>query len=230
MITGTCRPAALLVLFATSALAPLVHSNPLDKLYASIGYQYSSTDGTVKADQGQPSSFPPESVSLNGAPFEDDDNGWSAAIGYQFLKFFAVEVGYEDLGRFGSTVGTTSIQRVDRPFLEVDATFLKAQFQYPLGKRFAATWHVGVARSEFKADGMLALNVGIPLPIFPRPAPLPEPIYIPFADPGRETGYFFGFGASWRAHRHLDVELSYSRKDLEVLEFDTVGLRVIGRL
>ena len=153
----------VLVLTLTGALFPVsIQANPLKNVYAGIGCQYSSTDGTAKA----------EPVQSGG--------------------------------------------------------FLKAQFQYPLGSRFAATWHAGVMRAEFEADGSLAV-IPLPLPL-PRPVPLPDPLRVPFADPGRETGYFFGFGALWRAHRHLDVELSYSRKDLEVLEFDSVGVRLIGRL
>ncbi len=218
---------ALVAVLATCCVLPLdANANPFRKLYAGLGYQYSSTNSTASTDTPPARQFPPESIPMDNLPFDDDANGWSAAIGYQFVEFFAVELGYEDLGEVRSSLSVLPSQSAEGPYLGVESVFLKAQFQYPLGNRFAATWHLGVTRTEFEADGALTLSLGIPFPRFPPP----ESVVIPFADPDRETGYFVGFGASWRAHKHLEVELSYSRKKLEVLEFDSVGIRLIGRL
>ena len=116
------------------------------------------------------------------------------------------------------------------PAVESTALFLSAQFQYPLTDRLRATWHVGIADAKFEADGSIALGFAV-LPIGPLPPFLQrEPVDVPFSDPDDELGYFFGFGMSWRFNPHLDIEVRYSRQDLEVLEFDTFGIRLIGRL
>ena len=120
---------------------------------------------------------------------------------------------------------------VPRPAIESTALFISAQFQYPLTDRLRATWHVGIADAEFEADGSIALGFAVIGPLSPfRPFPQPELVDVPFGDPDDELGYFFGFGMSWRFNPHLDIEVRYSRLDLEVLEFDTFGIRLIGRL
>ena len=197
--------------------------------YAGIGFQYAASNSTANTDAAPPSSFPPESISLDGLPFDDDDSGWNAAIGYQFVDFFAVELGYEDLGAFDSSANFAVLGggEIETPSLSVKGATLKAQFQYPFTERFRATWHLGIMRAEFEAGGALTFP-SVPFPPFPVP-PI-EAVTVPYADPGRETGYFFGFGGSWRFHPHFEVELAYSRKNLEVLEFDTIGLRLLGRI
>ena len=106
-------------------------------IYASFGGVYSDTDTTASTDTQGFTTFPPPEIPLDGLPFDDDDLGWSAALGYQFRDFFAVELGYMDLGTvesdaFTFTVpGPTPVPR-PAPAIESTAWFLSAQFQYPL--------------------------------------------------------------------------------------------------
>ena len=206
--------------------------------YGSIGVSLSQTDGLAETDVpsatfivGDPLdivSFFPDELPLNGQPFDDDDSGWSAALGYQFTNYFAVELGYEDLGSFqGIAPIIGSFGALPSPAtIDASGISLAAKFRVPLTERLRATWHVGLVRAEFDAGGSAAVA------FFPGPIPGPPPdvMAIPFSDPDDETGYGFGFGLSWAFNRHFEAELAYSRQNLQVLDFDTFGLRLVGRL
>ena len=205
--------------------------------YASVGVSLSQTNGLAETDVppptffiGDPGEFPqfPDELPLAGLPFDDDDSGFSAALGYQFTKFFAVELGYQDLGSFQARAPIVSAFGALPVPATLDASGLSlgAQFGFPLTERLRATWHLKIVRAEFEATGDAVIGF-LPGPI---PGPPPSVAVVPYADPDDETGYGFGFGVSWAFNEHFEAELAYSRQDLQVLEFDSFGLRLIGRL
>jgi hypothetical protein len=234
-------------------LIPVLMQSPANgealPVYAAVGGSLNWTDGTAETEsRSQP--FPPSEVFLNGLPFDDESSGWSIDVGYRFTEFFAVELGYDDLGRFSGetpvaataplfTPAPTDLFYVPpapfigvvvagppppQPELEARAFNLAARFGIDITERFRAIWHLGLARAEFEAGGSTTFLVA--------PATISEPfeeVSVPFANPGNETGYFFGFGIGWKLGDHFDAELSYSRRDLEVLKFDSIGLRLVVR-
>ena len=188
-------------------------------VYFGVGGGVSQVDGTAHTDRSQFSSFPPTAVPLNGLPFDDDKYGWSAFAGYAFHRFIAVELGYLDLGTFESGVLTFPGSN-DEPRIDVSAPYVAAQFRYPLGERFAATWSLGVSRARYDVSGSTVVRTPI---FFPNPSPFLE---LPFADISDETGFMWGFGFSWLASEHLDVDLRFTRNDVQVFDVDTFDLRV----
>ena len=222
------------LLISIAAGAPHAAELPF---YASVGVSLSQTNGLAETDApalsffvGNPGASPrfPTEVPLNGLAFDDDDTGWSAAIGYQFTEFFAVELGYQDLGAFQARAPVLNTGRtLPIPVaIDVSGVSLGSKFGFPLTERLWATWHLNVIRAGFEASGETAIG------FFPGPIPGPPPdvAFVPYADPDDETGYGFGFGVSWAFNKHFEAELAYSRQDLQVLEFDSFGLRLIGRL
>lgn len=224
-------------------------------VYASIGGLYSESDTTLSTDRPAPGSIEHSEIPLDGLPIDDDDTGWSASLGYQITSWFALEIGYMDLGTvepegFPFLLGREPIGIASPippgPALESTAFTLAGQFQYPLTQRLHATWHLGIADAEFEAKGARLAPVLTPAPpffgidpgtpFFPGGPGVPGgPIFVdadavPYADPDGEIGYFFGFGLSWELSPHFDIEASYSRRDLDVLEYDSFGVRLIGRL
>lgn len=219
-------------------------------VYLAVGGSFAQADTTVDTDNRlQP--FPPSEISLNGLPFDDDSSGWSIDVGYQITDFLAVEIGYDDLGKFDGKAPVTAGTPLFAPVpgagfyvppaffigvapvipdplqrtLDVRSFNLAARFGVDLTKRVRATWHLGLARAEFDARGSTVFLL--------PPETISEPfteLSVPFADPGEETGYLFGFGIGFDLSRQFDAELTYSRQDLRVLEFDTIELRFIGRL
>lgn len=206
--------------------------------YASVGLSWTQTDGLANTDvpnitifsAGPPdvlSRFP-EELPLNGQAFDDDDSGWAVALGYRITDYLGVELGYEDLGSFqgvASIIGAAAILPSPAT-IDASGLSLAARFNYYLSERIYATWRLALIRAEFEAGGSTFVAV------FPQPIPEPPLSFfdIPFSDPANETGYGFGFGVGWAFNRHFEAELAYSRQDLRVLEFDSIGLRFIARL
>ena len=238
-MTMRCVPLAILLLgYSTTYAAEL-------PFYATAGVLLSQTNGVAATDVpsfgvfiGNPGELPPlpEELPLNGQPFDDDDSGFSASIGYQFSDWFALELGYQDLGSFSSNFPSLStIGSVPDPaMLDVSGTSLKAQFQYPLSDHLSATWHLALTRADFEAQGSAVVGFFVgpfpPPPVPPVPPVPPNFVEIPYSNPDDETGIGFGFGLSWAFNEHFEAELAYSRQDLQVLEFDSMGLRLIARL
>lgn len=200
--------------------------------YASVGVSLSQTNGLAETDSTPPLSsvgeFPefPDELPLNGSAFDDDDTGWAAALGYRFTDYFAMEVGFEELGTFQAKAQLTGTPEAVALPLTIDASgfSLAAQFGYPLSERLRATWHLGVVRAGFDAEGEAVIAILGPGPSFEGF------VVVPYVDPDDETGYRFGFGVSWAFNQHFEAELAYSHQDLQVLDFDSFALRLIGRL
>jgi hypothetical protein len=66
-------------------------------------------------------------VDEDGIDFDEDDFAWKAFVGYSFLKFFAVEGGYVDLGNPEDSIGSLDVEA------EVDGFAGYAVGKIPLG-------------------------------------------------------------------------------------------------
>jgi opacity protein-like surface antigen len=216
-----------------NALADTTRAGDLP-FYAAVSVSLSQTNGIAETDvpelsylAGDPTQLP-DQWPLNGTTFDDNNTAWAAAIGYQFTNYFAVELGYEELGTFQATARLISTpQTLPAPVtLDAGGLSLAAQFGYPLSERLRATWRLSVVRAQFDVEGDVTLGILVG----PFPGPTSYVVVLPYADPEDETGYGLGFGLSWAFNKHFEVELAYNRQDLRVLDFDSVGLRFIGRL
>jgi opacity protein-like surface antigen len=212
------------------------------RFYLGVTAGYSSVDGLADTNANAPTLNLPDSLTLNGVPFDDSDIAWGGFAGYQFHKYVAVELGYANLGRFRSeTLGFSEVATLESKEFSV-----RAKFRYPLGEKLSATWHVGLSTSSFDAEGNAAIAPGFTaVPIDPRggtillpfePPPLLPPAEfvgfaalpsIPFTDPEDEIGYLWGFGVNWKFSKRFSLELSYSRHDVQVLDVDTFNLGLI---
>lgn len=245
----TFSAAACLFLFAISPEGPLrAEGFPV---YVAVGGSVTQTEGFADTDNRVQGASPSE-LPLGGLPFDDESSGWSVDVGYRFADFFAVEIGYRKVGSFETPppvfgfsaappaipsppgpgfIGPLPVTGVFRAValppaaeIEADSFNIATRFGVPLSDRFRALWHLGLARSEFEAGGSTSfLSYEADTGSFTS-------VSVPYRDPDDETGYFFGFGIGWRLNDHFDTELSYSRQDLRVLEFDSIVLRFVGRL
>ena len=205
---------SLLIGLLIALTAPAAASRAAElPFYASVGVSLSETNSVAETDVpplsfivGDPTQLPqfPDELPVNGLAFDDDDTGITAALGYQFVDFFALELGYQDLGSFQARApifnafGSLPIPAT----IDASAVSLGAQFGFPLTERLRATWHLNVIRADFEAGGeaVIGFLVG------PVPGPPGNIIVIPYADPDDETGYGFGFGLSWAFNKHFEAE------------------------
>jgi OOP family OmpA-OmpF porin len=187
------------------------------RFYLGVTAGYSSVDGLADTNANAPTLNLPDSLTLNGVPFDDSDIAWGGFAGYQFHKYVAVELGYANLGRFRSeTLGFSEVATLESKEFSV-----RAKFRYPLGEKLSATSHVGLSTSSFDAEGNAAIAPGFTaVPIDPRGGT----ILLPFED---EIGYLWGFGGNWKFSKRFSLELSYSRHDVQVLDVDTFNLGLI---
>jgi len=86
-------------LFASLALAAGTATAAEDGFYvgAGVGYGSMSID-SQKIDRILDSALTPTGYQVTGSNVDDGASPWSAFVGYRFMKYVAVELGYIDLG------------------------------------------------------------------------------------------------------------------------------------
>ena len=192
----------------------------------------------------------PDDLSVGGRVFDSDETAWGATAGWKAFDWLAIEISYTDLGTasedltalFG-LVTATPILAPPRPFLPPDGGFainaappplaaldieewsVAAKFRKQLISRLAATWTLGVTRSEFDAQG----SVTVPEVLSVNP-PVVNLVSIPFASPDNETGFTWGLGFEWQFSERFAIDLGFRRHDTQVLEVDSIALRVLATL
>lgn len=104
---------------------------------------------------------------LVAGPFNNTerDRGFKLFGGYQLNKYFSVEAGYFDLGRFGFTTTTTPTGTLNGD-IRLKGLNLDAVGTLPITEKFSAFGRVGVAyaRTEDNFNGTGAVNVLNPNP------------------------------------------------------------------
>jgi OmpA-OmpF porin, OOP family len=125
---------------------------------------------------------------------DDRDFGYKLFGGYQFIKYFALEGGYFDLGRFGFKATTvpagTLSGNIKLKGLNLDAVGI-----LPLTEKFSAFGRVGVqyARAEDSFAGTGAVSVANPNPT------------------KREANYKFGVGLQYAFTESLGMRIEAER-------------------
>jgi OOP family OmpA-OmpF porin len=104
---------------------------------------------------------------LLAGPFDNNerDRGYKLFGGYQYNKYFSVEAGYFDLGRFGFDTSTTPTGTLSGD-IRLKGLNLDAVGTLPITDRFSAFGRIGVAyaRTEDSFVGSGAVNVLNPNP------------------------------------------------------------------
>jgi hypothetical protein len=206
-----------------------------DGFYAGVGVGHASVDGRAHAApiiSFSPSPVLPTSAPINGLPFDDDDTAWTAFVGYDATRYLGVEGGYWNHGTFESRISTG----FDRPTLKIEEWYFGATLRYPIWSRLSLTGSAGVSRAQFEVDGEIGVVVIPPpgqggQPIFP---PVPGPIIgvfplnpIPFQSPEDETGGYWRIGLNWRFTDAIETAVSFGKRDVDVLDVDSLALSVL---
>ena len=221
-----------------------------DSFYVAGSVGVSMIDDTAAADSrvsSQPG-VPPAEISLNGLAFESDETAYGVAIGWQARNWLAVELGYTNLGEAewrsqfpvfsiftptfapvplppgvipGGAVSATPLMP-DGPTLGIEELSLAARFSASLTQALSANWSVGITHVQFDADGEFVFFELV------TPGLLAfNPVEIPYASPDNEIGYNFGFGFEWAFNDRFSADIGYRRHDTQVIDVDTVTLRLI---
>jgi len=81
-------------------------------IYVGASYGITDVDSTADTSVDVPFGQLPDSIPLNGLPFDDDAGAWSAFLGYEVFDFMAVELGYSDLGCYGGEIATPNLDKL----------------------------------------------------------------------------------------------------------------------
>ena len=197
-----------------------------ENFYISVNLAVSMIDGSAHADPNQttdPGTLPAE-ISINGLSFDSNETAWGALVGWNATDWFALELGYADLGNVGEEFLTgfpvSSIISTDAVALTIDEWYFSTKFRLPLSSKFSANWFAGISRAEFEAQGQLVLFqvlfIGAPFVV--------DQVILPFASPDQETGLIWGFGFPWAVNKGLSLDLDYRQHNTQVLNVDTISL------
>jgi len=133
---------------------------------------------------------------------DDTDTGFKLFGGYRFNRYFALEGGYFDLGKFGFTATTTPAGTLDGS-IKLRGVNLDAVGILPINEKFSALGRVGLnyaeARDSFSGTGA----VGVP-----NPSPSK-----------RDMNYKFGAGLQYDFTKLLGVRAEAERYRVD----DAVG-------
>ena len=161
------------------------------------GQSRAKIDDTRIADGLLDDGFTTTSISNDDRHF-----GFKAYGGYAFNRYFALESGYFDLGKFGFTADTLPARSL-RGDIKLQGVNFDAVGSVPLGDHFSLFVRGGVnyadARDSFAGTGSVAV-------IDPSPRKW-------------AANYKFGFGAEYDFTRHLGMRLEAERYRID----DAVG-------
>lgn len=170
--------------------------------------------------------------------FDDSSGVWAVNVGYQWNRYFAVEVGYIDLGQAAYTANFTSSDNDD---LTTDPTYsFRARFEnsgptvaalgiFPFGDKFEIHGRGGIlfSRSRFTLPVVDAatppLTAATPLTLSSREAR------------ERTSDFFVGVGGGWNINENFTLRIDYQRyldvgdNDTGEADIDLVALSVLFR-
>jgi hypothetical protein len=222
----------LVVSAASIFPAPSVDAADSGHFYAGVSVGQSGVDGRARTEHTLSfSPALPSSIQPDGLPFDDDDTAWSAFGGYQATPYIGVELGYWDHGTFDAA-RFTGLETVS---IDVQELSFGATLRYPVTERFAITGGAGISRAKFDAHGTVTVLTGVvpfppirtPInPVLPPGFPIGVFPVIPvaLADPDDETGGYWRVGVSWKFSNTLEASSGFSRRDVKVLEVDSVSV------
>jgi opacity protein-like surface antigen len=194
----------------------------------------------------------PSEASLDGLRLDSQETAWGISAGWNVREWLSVELAFTELGEPGVTLqpelislflpawGVVPVLDPDTILGEVGVVFapadfgwaalgvqefsVNAMFRHRLGDRFSAWWLLGVSRGSFDAQGYVSMIVptGTPGTVEFRD--------IPFQSPDAEMGYRWGFGAAYLLNERFSLEVGYRRHELEVVDTESLSLRILLRL
>jgi OmpA-OmpF porin, OOP family len=172
-------------------------------------------------------------LSYEPSDFDDNDAAWALQVGYQWGSYFAVELGYVNLG--DAMHAADILVSDDLVILEDIDTTVSTRFRnsgitaaavgiFPLGQHFEVHGRGGVlfARSRIRqkvdSEDSEALRV------------------VPFELRGNSTDLFAGLGAAWNINPSYSLRVEYTRylnvgdeeKTLET-DIDLISLTLLFR-
>ncbi len=141
------------------------------------------------------------SVRLGNNRLSGSDQSWTLGAGYAVTDYVAVELTWQDLGRFDAETGCPpELFCIAVPLkTKADATALGLAVagRYPLGEKLAVTGTLGLSRWDIDYDGIASA----------------------FND--KDTDWAYGVGLAWSPTPKLSVDGRFTRLDLD---FDSVGI------
>jgi OOP family OmpA-OmpF porin len=188
------------------ALALLVAPAWAGTFYLGAGAGESSTDDLSVADL--------DDGSFVDGSLDDSDTAIKAFVGYRFLKFVAIEVGYVDLGEF-TIEGTSDGSGPDffagpvDAAAEVDGYDVSVLGILPIGKRLKVFARAGYYLWDSEvtvSNGGLSLSED---------------------DDGEDT--LIGAGASFRLGAGIDVRAEYEQFDVDDITVDVISAGLTWR-
>jgi len=163
---------ALIALLTTSTITPALSQNKTEGFYGGLGYLKSEHNKIKYSD-------------LTYTAEDDKDNGFTAFLGYDFNKRFAIEVGYNDLGK--------STQSIDEPLdakNKVKVTTVAGVIKSdPIANNLVFFIKGGLARidhDEAISGGETPLNTSV-----------------------KTTNLFYGLGANYEFSKDLAIRAAY---------------------
>lgn len=127
---------------------------------------------------------------------EDSDTTLSINAGYNFNRFFGVEIGYTDLGEYE---GNVSLGGINLPVdAEADLTYASLVLTAPFSKSFSISARFGGVNASAESD-----SLGVEVE--------------------DETGGFAGVSADLRVTENIGLQLRYD--DLDLIDITSVGIR-----
>jgi|GEM_PF-2184153 len=229
------RIALLTVLTSLTVLSPAFAQSARSGFYAGVAVGRSTVDDRSRA-ASPIAATPglPQSLSINGLPFDDHHTSWSAFAGFKATRYIGVELGYWDHGTFKNE----RLLGPEPASLGIQEVYFGATLMYPLASRLTATGSAGISRARFDVDGAATALVvsfpgvpGIPTLPFPVRPPVGVPVLppgttvtVPLATPDDETGAYWQVGLNWRFTASLEAGVSYGRRDLSVQKVEALSL------
>jgi OOP family OmpA-OmpF porin len=132
-----------------------------------------------------------ELTGLNNAQIDDSDTTYTLRGGYRFNPYFALELGYYDLGQytFSGTSGAVAVSGSAK----AKSYGLSAVGILPLGPQFDLYGRLGYAESELKANANTTL--------------------VTANSSDRQGEATYGFGARWNANKSWGLFAEWMKND-----------------
>ncbi len=223
-----------------------------DDSYLGLAWGSSESDSSVNTGSGilpaspanptaAPLMFPLRNVAVGSG-----GDSWSVLAGLPLQQYLDLELAYTTLGSFDSPMV---------PDLDLEPTELSLSLKghFALNQRFSALWLLGLSRTSFESGGTMRYIAGrtaiqaapgdvigiygsfgsfIPpgaaTPVFPG-GTITTTTLVPVEEPGDERGYLWGFGFSWKGTQQLELELRFTRHELQIMNVDKLSAGLLYR-
>jgi len=203
-----------------------------DKLYGVVGFQNSELDADTSA------------LTEIGISVSDDDNGFNLGVGYQVNDFFAVELGYMDMGKvLSASTGTLSVSGAGSTNLggnsiswtsnlagsadasaDADGWTLAGVFTMPISDKFDAYGKVGLYNWDASARLTGTISAGT-LTVNGTAYTSATYEIASVSDDG--TDPFYGIGLKYNINDKFAVRADYTQYEVWDEDIDVMGAALL---